>query len=99
MELISSTEIRLSRKDAWTTLKARRHTVLKVYANDADGLDLILIGNLEMETMGGDRIDKQFVSRMVIEQGDSVAKLRQYRIISPTAHEKSPILEVQSHCL
>ena len=87
-------EIKTSRKDAWKTISTRRHTVLKVYANNANGLDLIVIGMLAMVTTEGDHMNNQFVARVLIEQRGSTARIRQYRVIVPAAQDKSPILEI-----
>jgi hypothetical protein len=36
------------RDQAWTTIKKRRHEIERVYAFDAEGLDLMLIGSVTM---------------------------------------------------
>ncbi|EHK17935.1 uncharacterized protein TRIVIDRAFT_226061 [Trichoderma virens Gv29-8] len=87
-------EIQESRKDAWAILQRRRHTVLKVYANNSHGLDLIMIGKLDVTTVQGKQSSNQFVARALIEERDSALRLKLYRVIAPAVEDKSPIIEV-----
>ncbi|KAF9887167.1 hypothetical protein FE257_010421 [Aspergillus nanangensis] len=87
-------EISQSRKDAWASVKSRRHVVSKVYLNDAHSTDLILIGSLAMEALDGVKSNMEFVARVNFELGGlSGARVREYRIISPPAQDRRSILE------
>lgn len=88
----SVAEIRESRKDAWTTVKTRHHVVSKVYINDTQGIDLIIIGSLSTEALDGTRASIDFVARMIVETTDQGARVRQYRVITPPATDPRPLL-------
>ncbi|BCS23671.1 uncharacterized protein APUU_40115A [Aspergillus puulaauensis] len=87
-----SNEIRESRKNAWTTVKTRYHVVSKVYINDTQGTDLIIIGSLSTEALDTTRARVDFVARMVVETTDQGARVRQYRVITPPATDPRPLL-------
>ncbi|KAJ5745091.1 hypothetical protein N7520_010273 [Penicillium odoratum] len=90
-----SAEISQSRKGAWTTVKSRRHSILKSYVNDADGTDLFLIGNLKMKTLDGTQMNMEFVARMKIIEQQSGPRIRKYQVVSPTPQVAWPIMEAE----
>jgi hypothetical protein len=63
-------EIRKARENAWTDYVSRRHEVLRVYAHDGLGLDLLVIGRVEMGLRNGKTVREEFVARFVVVVGD-----------------------------
>lgn len=59
--------LRDCRKDAWTDAESRVHTVQKVYASDAEGTDVMLIGKLRICLRKGGEVLQSFVVRVVID--------------------------------
>ena len=91
---LTTVEIATSRRDAWVSIQKRHHVVLKVYANDSDGMvDLFLVGNLDMTKADGDQVSSQFIARMLIQQTDSGPRLRQYRVIATTGADGTPYIQ------
>jgi hypothetical protein len=88
-----TSEISESRRNAWTTIKSRQHTVSKVYVNDARGTDLIIIGRLRTESVDGKEASMDFVARMLLDTGDQGARVSLYRVISPPAQDPRPIVQ------
>jgi len=41
-------EIRSCRYNSWAIISSRQHSVLRVFVADAEGLDLMLIGRLDL---------------------------------------------------
>lgn len=66
--------------------------MLKVYINDTQGTDIIIIGSLSTETLNRKRANIDFVARMVVETTDQGARVRQYRVITPPATDPRPLL-------
>ncbi|KAL2784648.1 hypothetical protein BJX66DRAFT_343838 [Aspergillus keveii] len=89
---VGSAEISESRKNAWTVIKSRQHTVSKVYVNDARGTDLIIIGRLRTESVDGKEASMDFVARMLLNTGDQGPRVSLYRVISPPAQDPRPIV-------
>ena len=73
-------------------VKSRRHEALKVYANDVDGIHLLIIGLLGVEHADGKLSRLEFVSRMEIDQTDAAPRIQQYRILDPAAQDPRSIL-------
>lgn len=46
-----------------------RHWVKKVYANDAEGNELMMIGRIRVESLDGDVRDVNFGAHIVLEAG------------------------------
>ncbi|KAE8332945.1 hypothetical protein BDV39DRAFT_199949 [Aspergillus sergii] len=88
-----SAEISQSRKGAWTTVKTRQHTILKGYVNDAHGMDIVLVGNLKIETLAGTKTNLEFVARMKIIEGQLGPRICKYQVVSPAPQVSRPILE------
>ncbi|KAK5192764.1 hypothetical protein LTR99_010359 [Exophiala xenobiotica] len=63
-------EIRKARENAWTDYVARRHEMLRVYAHDGLGLDLLVIGRVEMGLRNGKIVREEFVARFVVAVDD-----------------------------
>lgn len=81
-EANSSLEIMRSRDGAWETVTARRHEVLKVYLNEAAGLDLLIIGGLVVTFNDGSRSSHEFASRAQIHNHESNnPRISQYRVL------------------
>ncbi|KAK5459866.1 hypothetical protein LTS15_003995 [Exophiala xenobiotica] len=62
-------EIRKARENAWTDYVSRRHEMLRVYAHDGLGLDLLVIGRVEMGLRNGKSVREEFVARFVVVVG------------------------------
>ncbi|KAL4940601.1 hypothetical protein BDV06DRAFT_223897 [Aspergillus oleicola] len=61
-------DIRKSREHAWDAVSARHHQVLRVFAADPAGLDLMLIGKVEMTVRRtGKNVSGEFTARFVVE--------------------------------
>lgn len=61
-------EIRRSRENAWVDYVSRRHEILRVYAFDAAGLDLLVIGKVEMGLRNRKVVEEEFVARFVVDE-------------------------------
>lgn len=57
-----------SRDNAWDVVTNRVHEVIKVYASDAQGLDLLMTGNLVATVQSGEVTEVSFAARAVIEE-------------------------------
>jgi hypothetical protein len=74
-------EIRRSRDNAWKLITKRRHKVLKVFAADLDGSDLLFIGHVAMDLHNGKSVAGEFTGRLRIENAtSSEPKLLLYQI-------------------
>lgn len=81
-EANSFLEIVRSRDGAWETVTARRHEVLKIYLNEAAGLDLFIIGGLVMTSNDGSQSSHEFVARAQIHDHESNnPRISQYRML------------------
>jgi hypothetical protein len=69
--LIDDPAIRRCRDGAWNVVKQRRHTVLRVYAHDAHALDLLLIGNVEMNLANGKYVAGEFIARVLLVEAEA----------------------------
>jgi hypothetical protein len=71
--------IRKSRNEAWKVIKTRRRKVLRVYAHDTEGLDLLIIGNVTMGLPNDKEVAGEFTARIVFvadeKQGNPKIKL------------------------
>ncbi|KAI1623306.1 hypothetical protein EDD37DRAFT_634328 [Exophiala viscosa] len=67
-------EIRKSREYAWIDYTSRRHEMLRVYAHDALGLDLLVIGRVEMGVRNGRTVNEEFVARFVVDEATLESK-------------------------
>ncbi|OCK73199.1 hypothetical protein K432DRAFT_430713 [Lepidopterella palustris CBS 459.81] len=61
-------EIRTYKENDGGVITARRHEIVKAFANDAAGLDLMLLGKAEMDFCTGKTFFGEFVSRMVVDE-------------------------------
>lgn len=78
----SYSEIARSRDGAWETVTARRHEALKVYLNEAAGLDLLIIGALSVTSSDGSRSSHEFVARAQIHDPRAESpRISQYRVL------------------
>jgi hypothetical protein len=74
------TAISKSREHAWDVIESRKHEVLKVYASDAEGRDLVLIGRLTAGKKDGGEVVAGLVARVVVESdGDGKLKMGLYQ--------------------
>ena len=71
-----------SRERAWEVIKSRRHEVIKVYASDAEGQDLMLIGKLVAVAGSGKEAEVSFTARIVIEWTISGLRIKLYEVWS-----------------
>jgi len=78
----------------WKAVASRRHEVLKVYANNADGLDLLLIGAVTVQAVDGTPKTHEFVPRAVIhDSGPGAPKVKHYQVLIPAPKDShKPIL-------
>ncbi|KAL5603885.1 hypothetical protein FOVSG1_006635 [Fusarium oxysporum f. sp. vasinfectum] len=75
------------RKGAWGNVISRRHQVNKAFLNDrdADALDLILVGAVDVEMADGAKHRHEFVTRSVVVGADSGnPRVQHYQVLIPT---------------
>jgi len=59
----------------------RSHSVLRVYAHDADCSDIMLLGSVDMGLANGRSVEMEFAARMVIARdAASSSKLELYQV-------------------
>ena len=59
-------------------IASRRHEVVKVYASDTEGLDLLLIGKLVVAVNSGEEAEVGFAARIVLEQTIKGLRFKHY---------------------
>jgi hypothetical protein len=69
----------MSRKNAWSIVKKRKHSVKRVYVHNTDFSDLMLLGSVEMTVADGQSVDMEFTARMVVQLGPP-ARLQSYEV-------------------
>jgi hypothetical protein len=78
-----------SREHAWDIVTARKHEVTKVYAHDAAGTDLLLLGKMEAIVKSGKKAEIQFSGRVVVNETPAGARMKSYQVwadMSPIAN-------------
>ncbi|EXJ61495.1 uncharacterized protein A1O5_11811 [Cladophialophora psammophila CBS 110553] len=68
---IGPDELRKSRDNAWKVVTKRRHEILKVFAADLDGSDLLFIGHVAIDLNNGKIVAGEFAGRLRIENATS----------------------------
>ncbi|KAH6700645.1 hypothetical protein BKA61DRAFT_740901 [Leptodontidium sp. MPI-SDFR-AT-0119] len=88
-----SEAIRRSRDEAWKLVKTRRHTVIRVYAHDAQSLDLLLLGHVKMELANGKDVAGDFTARitLVAEDASQTPKIKLYQVWADSAPMKKAL--------
>lgn len=71
-----------SRKHAWDVITSRRHKVVKVYASDPEGLDLLLIGKLTAGVGNGKEAMVGFVARIIMQKTAKGLRIMRYEVWS-----------------
>ena len=61
-------------------ITSRRHEVIKVYASDAEGQDLMLIGKLVAAVGNGKEARIEFTARIVIEKTTIGLRMKLYEV-------------------
>jgi len=81
-----SDALRKCRDSAWVTVDSRRHEVLKVYASDEEGSDLLLIGQAATGFKNGKKVTMEFAARIIVE-GSSTEKpkIKLYQVWADSA--------------
>jgi len=78
------TAISKSRASAWKTIKSRHHEVIKVYASDAAGSDVLLIGKLTAGLTDGSTTKTEFVARVIVDRtaaaGVGAPRMKLYQV-------------------
>jgi hypothetical protein len=64
-ELTGHLEITKSREHAWDAIDARKHEISKVYASDASGTDLMILGSLTATKKDGTVTTTKLVGRII----------------------------------
>ena len=97
-DVVNSAEIAKSRATAWESVSSRRHELAKVYGNDTEGLDLIMIGALTVEKEGA-KSTHEFVARCLLDDSNSrKPRIRHYQVLIPTLKDSHmPILNADGH--
>lgn len=62
-----SEEISRSRDNAWKTVSSRRHSVFKVFVNDAAGHELVVLGKLNQVMINGKELVLPFTGHLVVD--------------------------------
>lgn len=78
-ELLAITK---SREHAWDVITSRRHEVVKVYASDPEGLDLLLIGKLTAGLGSGKEAEVGFVARIIMQETAKGLRMKRYEVWS-----------------
>jgi hypothetical protein len=73
-------EIIKSRQQAYDVIATRRHSVIKVYASDLDGLDLLLIGEVTAGLPSGKEAKLGFTARMIMQTTTKGLRMKLYEV-------------------
>lgn len=65
-DIIPRVAISRSRSNAWKHISSRHHTIQRVFVNDKDGCDLMLLGSIRMEFRNSKVVELQFTGRLVV---------------------------------
>lgn len=82
----------------WKTVSFRRHELKKVYCNDGEGIDLILIGALTIHKDAGHDLH-EFVARCLLDTSDiGSPKIKHYQVLIPASNGPYiPFLSKEAH--
>lgn len=61
-------EIKRYRDGAWDAVASRRHTISRVYVNDAEGTDLMLVAVNTTGLKNGRSVTGEFTARIIVDQ-------------------------------
>ena len=81
---LTQTNIELARcrDNAWTKVATRHHEIQRVYVNDAQGLEIIVIGTMTASTHEGTKSNHGFMARAVLSDIKSQPKISMYRVLA-----------------
>ncbi|KAJ2897521.1 snoaL-like domain containing protein [Zalerion maritima] len=65
-----SSEISKSRDNAWRAVSSRKHRVLRVFAGDDSGSELVILGTVAMGLKNGSSLDSQFACHIAVVASD-----------------------------
>ncbi len=85
-----------SRERAWDVVTARRHRVIRVYAHDGAGADLLLLGTVAATVQNGSVAEVQFCGRFRVTETERGLRVTHYRVwgdMSPIANAMRLSLE------
>jgi hypothetical protein len=71
---------------------ARRHDISKVYASDAEGTDLLMIGKMDATVPNGNVAEVSFVGRFVTEKTNGGLRVKLYQAWSVSQSREEPKL-------
>ena len=79
----NQTEIARSRKGVWDSVASRQHRVDKVYVNDVEGLDLLVVGTVAVQPRGGEPKSHQFLARILLRKAErtDVSRMEHYEVL------------------
>ncbi|KAK3045202.1 hypothetical protein LTR09_013083 [Extremus antarcticus] len=75
-------ELKTCRDQAWTgSLATRRHEVERVFINDAEEVDLVIVGSMTASTRDGEESTHSFLARALLRGQDGKPKIRRYQVL------------------
>jgi hypothetical protein len=85
--------ITASRDKAWEKVNSQHHKLLKVFLNDSEGLDLLLVGVANVDFKESDAITVEFLVRAVITyEGEGPRIVFWQPLFSKPSPSEKPIL-------
>lgn len=81
-----------SRLKAWDTIDSQKHRLLKVFLNDADGLDLLVVGKADAVLKNSERLSRQVIARAVVIFEDGQPRIKFWQSLLVKLSSEQPIL-------
>jgi len=81
-DCLARKELKTCRDQAWTgSLATRRHEVERVFINDAEEVDLVIVGSMTASTRDGEESTHSFLARALLRGQDGKPKIRRYQVL------------------
>lgn len=92
--MINHLAILKGRQGAWQCVRSRHHEVRQVFISDRNGLELVLFGIVEIETLHEKRSIHEFLARVDFAHSETFdPRIRRYQILLPVPRGQPSILE------
>lgn len=94
LPLMTILAITKSRQGAWQHIRSRHHKIRQVFISDRNGLELVLLGTVDIETLQSKKSNHEFLVRINFAHADTFhPKIRRYQILLPVPRGQPSIFE------
>ena len=90
----SRLEIAESRHGVWEQFEVRRHELAKVFLNEMEIVDLLLVGTAFIKPQGKDQFKLEFIARAVLKETSEGLRIHHYQSLSPNPSGQPFLAEV-----